>query len=1078
MSEAKRGNAVMIDKAERDAIIKELDKNILAEAGAGSGKTTSLVGRITALIGEGRATISQIAAVTFTKKAAAELKERCQISIEREFRESGGRHRELFANALMDMEQGFIGTIHSFCARLLRERPVEAGIDPGFTEMEDEENELLLEEVWDEYSKRAHEYDETAMDRLLDLGVSLGDLKELYKDLSRYLEVEAVKKELPIPDLEDTVRRIREFLADMLPLVPASAPDNDRDDAQKAILDADSLTGKLDMTVPVEIMKVVARLKKAANVTQNRWPKGIGKGVKETAGRFVAEVLEPAERAWNEYRHFYLVKLAEPAVCQFNEERRRQSRLNFNDLLMLSSRMLRDNPEVRKYFQARFTHLLVDEFQDTDPIQAEVMLYLTGEDRNEKDWTRLKPTPGSLFVVGDPKQSIYRFRRADIDIYNTVKKIVAASGGMNLGLKSNFRSVRSVCEWVNPVFEAAFGKGSRYQAPHAELIGIKDGSSGICGVRKINIPKVDRNKVELVAEEDARLIASWIRKSLDGKGLMVLDWSDEHDNPTVRLPRPSDFMILNTQKSMITVYAKTLEDYGIAYEVSGGEAFRNAIGMREVLKVLKAVSEPESSLDLVAALRGLFGINDDILCRFRMSGGRFSIYSSVPDGADADVKEAVAPAYEKLRLYRKWAAALLPSVALEKIVDDCGLVAETLSGEAGGSATGALMKALEYIQGLESNGMAEFNEAVESLDYYMYKGEVDAMDLSHKSVDAVRIMNLHKAKGLEAPVVFLACPRSDKEHGVKLHIARQDEGPKGYFRIATKYGELGLPPDWDGASEEETHYAAAEKDRLMYVASTRARQLLVISSYGHYSSAESVWSLFEPYLGNTPELEGVEVLSPRQSLEDFAITLEECKAAAARFEEMAVAANTPTYALATATGLKDDARLPGWSKEGKGMGWGRVIHKALEALGKGYERKDIELFIAAALKDEGLDQALREEAMAVIDGVASSVFWNEVQTSAQKLFEVPFFLRVSEPDATGVEYTIFSGVIDLAYKTYDGWIIVDYKTDDVGNNLDEFIAYYAPQVKTYRKYWEEITGEKVARSGLYFTKVNKFQEVK
>jgi ATP-dependent helicase/nuclease subunit A len=1078
MSKAKRGKTIIIDKAERDAIIKELDTNILVEAGAGSGKTTSLVGRITALIGEGRATISQIAAVTFTKKAAAELKERCQISIEKEFRKSGGRRRELFANALMDMEQGFIGTIHSFCARLLRERPVEAGIDPVFTKMEDEENELLLEEVWDEYSKRAHEYDETAMERLLGLGVSLEDLKKLYKDLSRYPEVDAVKKELPVPDLEDTVRRVRDFLAYALPLVPASAPDNDRDDAQKAIMDADSLARKLDMTAPVEIMKVVARLKKAANVTLNRWPKGIGKGLKETSVMFVVEVLDPAERAWNEYRHYYLVKLAEPAMRQFNEERRRQSRLNFNDLLMLSSRMLRDNPEVRKYFQTRFTHLLVDEFQDTDPVQAEVMLYLTGEDRNEKDWTRLKPAPGSLFVVGDPKQSIYRFRRADIDIYNTVKKIIAASGGINLGLTSNFRSVPSVCEWVNPVFEVAFGKGSRYQAPHAELIGTKDGSNGICGVRKINVPKVDRNKAELVAEEDARLIASWIRKSLDGKGLKVLDGSDEHDKPIVRLPKPSDFMILHTQKDMIALYAKILEDYGIAYEVSGGEAFRNAIGMREVLKVLKAVSEPESSLDLVAALRGLFGISDDILCRFRLSGGRFSIYSSVPDGADADVKEAVAPAYEKLRLYKKWAAVLLPSVAIEKIVDDCGLVAETLSGEAGGSATGAVMKALEYIQGLESNGMAEFNEAVESLDRYIYKSEVDAMDISHKSVDAVRVMNLHKAKGLEATVVFLACPRGAKTHGIDLHIARQDGGPKGYFRIATKYGELGVPPDWDVAAAEEALYAAAEKQRLMYVASTRARQLLVISSYGHYSSAESVWSIFDTYLGNTPELEGIEVLSPRQSLEDVNLTPEECKAAAARFEGMAVAANMPTYALATATGLKDDDKLPNWSKDGKGMGWGRVIHKALEALGKGYERKDIELLIATALKDEGLDQVLKKEAMAVVDSVASSTLWNEVQTSEQKLFEVPFCCKSSAVLVKeGMNYAILSGVIDLAYKTKDEWVIVDYKTDEVGANLDEFVAYYAPQVKAYRKYWEEITGEKVARAGLYFIKKDTLIEV-
>lgn len=1063
MSNIKHAKLVLIDKAERDSIITELDRNIIVEAGAGSGKTTSLVDRITALICEDKTTLPKIAAVTFTKKAAAELKERCQLSIERAYRESDGERKERFARALMDMEQGFIGTIHSFCARLLRERPVEAGIDPGFTEIDEEENTLLMEETWEEYANRLHESDETAMERLYELGAELEDLKELYKKLSNYPEVEVVKKELPIPDFSGAVKEMKDFLAYALPRIPATVPDGGRDTSQESILQADALSKKLNMELPRDIFRVVAKLRKAEGVTQKKWPKGVGKEVKETVERFVDSVLDPAVRAWNEYRHFHLISLAEPAVRQFRELRQRQSKPNFNDLLMLSSRMLRDNPEVRKYFRERFTHLLVDEFQDTDPIQAEVMLYLTGEDRSEKDWAKLKPVPGSLFVVGDPKQSIYRFRRADIDIYNTVKDIINSSGGLSLNLRSNFRSVRSVCEWVNPVFQKSFVEGSRYQAPHTELIAnTEDNKECLGGVRKIIIPKVDRNKNESIAEEDARLVSSWIRKCLDGKGIKVIS------GDKARNPKPADFLVLHTDTKMIHLYAKLLEDYAIPYEVSGGDAFVGATGLRELMKLLSSIAEPESSLYLVAALRGMFGISDDILYKFRKSGGRFFFYSEVPDAAESDVKAAINPAYEKMRLYRKWASSFQPSVAIEKIIDDIGLVAETLSGAAGGSATGAAMKALEYLQGLEASGVTEFNTAVESLEAYVGKGKVDAMDISHKSVDAVRIMNLHQAKGLEAPIIFLACPKKKSSHGVELHIARQDgRTPKGYFKISSGHSDLGIPPEWDHAAAEEENYSAAEKERLMYVASTRAKQLLIIS---HYPFAESVWSLFTPCLETTPLLEGIEVLSPVKSLADVIITPEDCRAAEARFEHSAAQANTSTYELVSATDLKDSARLPSWSKEGKGMAWGKVIHRSLEALGKGMVKEDLELFVEAALEDEGMGKALKKEVIDTITAISESILWKEVQLSEKSLFEVPFSCRISPRDSSGAEYAILSGVIDLVYKTRDGWVIVDYKTDDVGTTLDEFVTYYAPQVKTYCKYWEEITGEKVARAGLYFTK--------
>ena len=169
----------------------------------------------------------------------------------------------------------------------------------------------------------------------------------------------------------------------------------------------------------------------------------------------------PTLRAWREFRHTRALAFLRPAVEAYDKRRRDEGRLNFQDQLMLAAELLRKNPEVREYFRQRFHPVLVDEFQDTDPIQAEILFFLTGStgdaerDRTERDWTAFKPAPGALFLVGDPKQSIYRFRRADIDIYNLVKDRIVQSGGEVLELSANFRSLGAIADWINPLFDPA-----------------------------------------------------------------------------------------------------------------------------------------------------------------------------------------------------------------------------------------------------------------------------------------------------------------------------------------------------------------------------------------------------------------------------------------------------------------------------------------------------------------------------------------------------------------------------------------------------------------------------------------------
>ena len=167
------------------------------------------------------------------------------------------------------------------------------------------------------------------------------------------------------------------------------------------------------------------------------------------------DVLEPGLTRWRRYLHPIIMRAVAPASEEFAAWRRRNGRLNFQDLLLIARDLLREHPSVRRAFQERFLPILVDEFQDTDPIQAEILFYLTGEDTDEKDWRELSPKPGSLFVVGDPKQSIYRFRRADIETYGAVRDRLEKTGRV-LNLTANFRSTGRLCGWVNGVFARRF----------------------------------------------------------------------------------------------------------------------------------------------------------------------------------------------------------------------------------------------------------------------------------------------------------------------------------------------------------------------------------------------------------------------------------------------------------------------------------------------------------------------------------------------------------------------------------------------------------------------------------------------
>ncbi len=1158
------------DQAARDRIRLDLGTTFLVEAGAGSGKTKSLVDRMIALLAAGEATIDTLAAVTFTRKAAAELRGRFQVALERaRLEERDAAVRARLDAALTGLERSFIGTIHSFCVRLLRERPVEAGIDPEFSEIEEHEDRLLLEESWDEYQAKARLENEAALRGLDEAGLQPADLEGAFRAMAGFPEVDPVPGRPDPPDFGAVRAGLERLIDRARVLVPLDKPDKGRDALQglfvrlfrrqrnigfsdgRRLMESVELFDKKLAVVkirwtadrgPDEILRVLKDIQ--AETGQQAFGKGDGSEDSKALGALCAETLlraavqfqervaAPALRDWREFRHTKALAFLKPALAFYAGKRRAEARLNFQDQLMLAARLLRDNPEVRRYFRKRFHPLLVDEFQDTDPIQAEILFLLAGTDDAETDWTRLRPAPGSLFLVGDPKQSIYRFRRADIDIYNLVKEKIRASGGETLTLSANFRSRPELAEWINPLFDPSRGgvfapAADPYQAGFMPLEAVRPGGPGaLTGVRKVTVPSVPHHRKDEIAELDAARVAGFVAWAIAGNLRL-----EDADGGT-RKAEPGDFLVLFRYKDRMSRYARRLEELGISFEIAGSDAFSESAEIREVLNLLAALDDPDDPVATVAALRGLFfGLSDQDLLDHRAAGGGFC-YLASPDAAAGT--PAARRAFGLLRSWRELAGRVPPSAALETILEQTGLLTHLVTAEMGSSRAGNILKLVEVLRGRESEDMTTFAAAVAFMTEWVGAAPVEEMSLTPGRPNAVRLMNLHKAKGLEAPVVWLANPAGICGFDPERHVRRTGKSPVGYFRFTKDAGRrtktVSQPAGWDLAAEEELKYETAEESRLMYVAATRARDLLVISGYGGDLKDRKAWPLLEAGLSGVRDLpecpgfaDGKPPCAPPPRVKRTPVKPDEVTKGRQELRRRLAGASVASSLLETVTSIaRREGEAPEWAKGGLGL-WGSEVHILLKTLGNTWPEVGPAMVSAGGASDRlirmardvlvvsGKDPAAAADLAGHVASIVKSDFWLRSARARRRLYEVPFSVLIgpSEPEyaeligsiglvptsggrpvaAASQAPVLLSGAIDVLFEESGGWVIADYKTDRLPAGLageDEalreqalamLVAHYRPQVRLYTRFWSKITGEKVKESGLYFTALGRWVRI-
>ncbi len=1084
------------DKARR-RIAESLDESLLVEAAAGTGKTTELIGRIVAVLRTGRALADRLVAVTFTRKAAGELKLRLRQTLDEAFIEARSQQPDSaevarLEQAIKDLEKAHIGTIHSFCARLLRERPVEAGVDLSFQELEEEADLRLRQQAWDEHLAGLLGNDDPILKELDELGLEITSLSSAFQEFANYPDVQAWPvSPVELPNLGPARKELQNYAGHMEEL-SHTWEDRSHDMLMDIYEHIVRMVRQADLTRPRELMEILEEFRSEAKVVQKYWPAGPGqaKAEQECWNSFADRTARPLVRLWYERRYERVLRVLQLALAVYDRLRQRAGALNYQDLLLRAAALLQNKREIREYFRARFTHLLVDEFQDTDPIQAEVMLLLTADDPNQTDWRQCRPVPGSLFVVGDPKQSIYRFRRADIVTYNQVKNIIESCGTV-VSLSANFRTIPPLIDWINQAFDAVFPEASDLYSPAQcpLLVGRTEGNDGqLTGIRTLRVPAA-LTTGDAAVEHEAILVARAIRHWWD-HGLTVPRTPKQLADGNTPEVKPGDFLIIARQKKHLACYARKLDELGIPNQETGGNSLQELEELRLLHTCLSALTQPDNPVALVAALRSeLFGISDTALYAFKRAGGRFSFHGPLPAALRPEDVQVFEDAFGRLRRYASWLRQLPPRSALERIVADLGLPARAATAAGGNVRAGSLAKALEVLRAAQ----VDFHSAADLTDYlkqFIEKGkEVEGAPAREPDQSVVRIMNLHKAKGLEAPIVFLVDPSGDREHVATLHIDRSAERTRGYLAVdgdssGHSRPRLAQPLGWDRFEKEEGRFLAAEEKRLRYVAATRAGSLLVITQKEKRNDLNP-WQFFDKDLNCCPILEDPGPQVPPGS-EPAQVSIAALTQANLAIAERWATILRPTYAVqaakkvaVTETLQRQAAARPtitaGPAGE-HGTEWGSVIHLLLETAAREPATDLHKLAHDALAEQDELLTYLADGAVATVEKVKRSGIWQRALASKRRLVEVPFqvLLPADDPRTQPVP-TVLRGVIDLVFLEPRGWVIVDYKTDACAlEEVDALVEHHRAQVLLYADTWQKIVGETVQEVGLYFTSVDRY----
>jgi ATP-dependent exoDNAse (exonuclease V) beta subunit len=890
------------DAAARRAIVEDLQHTLVVEAAAGTGKTTELINRIVRILESAPpagATMKEIVAVTFTEKAAGELKLRLRERLEEErarLRSQNGaasfggaspgvevasmgqagdvaERAARLDNALETLEEAHVNTIHGFCAELLRERPVEARVDPLFTVLTEPQADRLYNRAFGTWLQAALQNPSDGLRRALRRssspafsGAGDGDgpvdrLRRAGRLLAEWRAFDAEWRR-PAFDRDVEIQRVVDGLHRLADLTATASSKNDN-----LFVDTDAvrrLSQQIRLEQSFEVHDFDGWEARLVDLVRDRGLSRTrkGSGHKYGAGITRVEVLSARDEFFAALQQFKrdadadlaarLQQELRAATVRYQDLKVAAGALDFADLLARARDLIRGDESVRRHLQSKFARIFVDEFQDTDPIQAEIVLLLAADDPTETDWTAATTIPGKLFIVGDPKQAIYRFRGTDVGTYWQVSRQIESRGGKVVQLTKSYRGVPEIQRLINTAFGAEMTADSHtLQAGYVPLDEHRPSEPTQPSIVVLPVPRPYSDTSHTFLRASAKAIetslpdavGAFIAWLVSGKhGWTVGErTANGHEE---RVPVQSRHIAILFRRfvsfgdDVTAAYTDAIEARGIPHLLVGGKAFHGREEVETVRAALAAIEWPDDELSVFATLKGsLFAIDDERLLEFRYRFGHFHAFRIPKElggnlGQDlvltAEPTAHLMPIAEALRLLQQ----LHRARNYRPVADTIGrLLSETrahvgfILRPGGEQALANVLHVAELARQYEANGGISFRGFIDELREAAESEGAEAPILEESS-DGVRLMTVHKAKGLEFPVVILAdmtCKMNRADASRYLDASRR--------LCAMKIGGW-TPLDVLDHEAEEVARDQAEGVRLAYVAATRARDLLVVPALG------------------------------------------------------------------------------------------------------------------------------------------------------------------------------------------------------------------------------------------------------
>jgi ATP-dependent exoDNAse (exonuclease V) beta subunit len=843
----------MNDHADRLLIRNGLDETVIVEAAAGTGKTTELVARILNVLAAGRARIDQIVAVTFTEKAAGELKLRIRQELETARQGTGNPAvQSNLTDAIQRLEEAHVSTIHGFCADLLRERPVEAGVDPLFDVLTEPRAERVFGDAFRAWLHERLEDPPAGVRRALRRSVWSPDgrdradgpidrLRRAARELAEWRDFDGAWRRDPFDReaaLGRGIARVREFAA------LSASPTSQRDPLFLDTRPIREFAHEIETVMRFGVPDHDGWEARAIDLAQNRNLRRARRGRDRAYGGAIARdaVWAAYETLMHELDEFQRAADADlaallreelaGALARYEELKSRAGALDFVDLLLRARDLLAGHPQVRRAFQSRFTHVFVDEFQDTDPLQAEILLLLAADDPTERDWHSVKPVPGKLFLVGDPKQAIYRFRRADVETYQEVRDLLEARGARRAYLHTSFRATPHIQRVVNAAFERVMdGNRATLQAQYVALSTHRPDSAAQPSVVVLPVPepygqrRVAGYAIEKSLPTAVGAFVSWLLKE---SGWTITERTMRDELPIAVPIQPRHVCILFRRflqygEDVTRPYVEALEARGVPHLLVGGKSFHDREEVETMRAALAAIEWPDDEVSVFATLRGaLFAIDDESLFLYRQRHKSLHPFHVSNDPEFPAIVDALAllRRLHGRRNYRPVADTITDLLTATRA--HVGFVLRN----AGEQALANVLHVAELARQYEASGGISFRGFVEALNDQADGGQAAEAPILEEGTDGVRLMTTHKAKGLEFPVVILG------DMTAKLKSDRAD-------RLVDRaknacYMRLGrwTPIELAAAEQAEIARDEAEGVRVAYVAATRARDLLVVPAVG------------------------------------------------------------------------------------------------------------------------------------------------------------------------------------------------------------------------------------------------------